>query len=435
MNGSNLSKIYSKFKSHIILLAIRFVGIVALFISFKLINIVYGEILLGFFSTIMVSIQLSSLLVSFGLPLHTMKQLSIKKKEDRVNIVSNEIYVNSFSKIAYNSVIFIFFLSIFFLIIKLILFPNAINFITYISILVCVPLTSFININAQVVRANGGHVYFQWLNSNLLYLFFSFFLVVCYFFNIPEKYILLGFVLSTFLTFLFSVKFLPIKMYIKKFEGFKNHLLTLRSGFDFFCTQFITQGFNWVSILFTALFVGELETGGLNVINKYLSLTSLLIMVVNMSKGPDYTYFFHQNNIKALNKEISINTKFMFFLTLPIIVVLFIFPDFFLGIFSEKYHDLSLVFRVMLVGYLVNLYCGSVGMLMQMTNEQKKYRNIMLLALIIHLILGFVLTKNIGVLGLGISFAISLVFWNLFSVHTLKKKYNLISFLTFKKLT
>ncbi|MDT0556640.1 lipopolysaccharide biosynthesis protein [Patiriisocius hiemis] len=205
----------------------------------------------------------------------------------------------------------------------------------------------------------------------------------------------------------------------------------LKKAFDFFSTQFIQQAFNWVTLLITAYLISEIDTGGINIIVKYISLTSLFLLVTNAYKGPEYTYLFAEGEIKKLNQSISSNTRFIVLCSTPLIIIMMIFPSFFLGLFSIKYVHLSNVFLVMLIGTLVNTFCGSVGMLMQMTQQQTRFRNIMFIALLLHIILSFILSKGYGVLGLGVSLAIVMIYWNIHSSIILQRKHGVISYFKF----
>jgi O-antigen/teichoic acid export membrane protein len=155
-------------------------------------------------------------------------------------------------------------------------------------------------------------------------------------------------------------------------------------------------------------------------------------MVTNTYQGPNYTNLFHTDKIRELNKSIAINTRFMVLITTPIITVLAIFPAWFLKLFSDSYVHLDHVFRIMLIGSFVSLLCGSVGMLMQMTHQQKAYRNIMARALSFHVVLSILFSWLFGIIGLGISMTLVLIYWNVASALRLQDKHQVISYFKLK---
>lgn len=420
------------FKNHFVLLGIRFLGIISLFCSFRLINLKFGEELFGIFTLLVVFAQIGNLVGSFGIPVYVMKELSKLNSHERISTKTFSLIGDNSVSVLINSSIFcgILFL-IYFL--PLNIYPHSISFYSILCIIMSIPFMAQSNLNAQILRANNNTKEFQWLNGTLPFLFFSLFLGLVYFIELDDTYVFLLYLLSHILTFLTSYFLCKRNGVVFIFtKRMKNHFINNKLAFDYFSTQFISQAFNWTTIIVTSYMINDVDTGGINVITKYLSLAGLMIMVTNTYQGPNYTHLFHLNKIKELNNSISINTKFMVLITLPVIGILFLFPQFFLSIFSDDYIHLDLVFRIMLIGSIINLLCGSVGMLMQMTHQQKIYRNIMFSALIAHLILSLILSSLYGVVGLGVSLTLVLMYWNLISAYQLKRRHEIISYFNLK---
>lgn len=420
------------FKNHFILLAIRFLGIISLFASFRLINVKFGEELFGVFTLLVVFAQVGNLIGSFGLPVYVMKELSKLPQEKRISNQTFEFIGENSVNVFVNSLLYC-------LIIILLYFSpfniffDGVSMVSILFVILSVPFMAQSNLNAQILRSNNNTKEFQWLNGTFPYLIFSFFLVLIYFIEVKSEIVFFLYFASQLLSFLFSYflcRRIGVKFKIRSYSN--NYLKNNKNSFDYFSTQFITQAFNWTTILVTSYLINKVDTGGINVITKYLSLAGLMIMVTNTYQGPNYTNLFHSGKLQELNRSIYVNTKFMVLITLPVIGLLFFFSDFFLSIFSTKYNHLSSVFRIMLIGSVVNLLCGSVGMLMQMTHQQKVYRNIMFSALVFHVILSLALTYLYGVIGLGISMTVVLIYWNLMSAQKLYQKHNIISFFKFK---
>lgn len=416
------------FKNHFVLLGIRFLGIIALFFSFRLINLKFGEELFGIFTLFVVFAQIGNLVSSFGIPVYVMKELSKLNSNERISIKTSSLISDNSVSVLINSSIFCgILLLIYFLPFNI--YPQNISFYAILCIIISVPFMAQSNLNAQILRANNNTKEFQWLNGTLPFLFFSTFLGLVYFIHLDNTYVFLLYLFSHILTFLIS--YILCKRNGAIFiitKNIKSYFINNKLAFDYFSTQFISQAFNWTTIVVTSYMINDIDTGGINVITKYLSLAGLMIMVTNTYQGPNYTHLFHENKIKELNNLIFINTKFMVLITLPVIVVLFVFSNFFLSIFSDDYIHLGLVFRIMLMGSIINLLCGSVGMLMQMTHQQKAYRNIMFISLIAHIVFSVGLTHLYGIIGLGLSLSLVLVYWNIASARRLLKYHGVISF-------
>ena len=242
------------------------------------------------------------------------------------------------------------------------------------------------------------------------------------------------FLASLLAVFIFSFLKLTVNLRYKKHIydfKFKSYLIQLEQGFNYLIVQLASQGLNWITLIFTSYFIGEVDTGGLNIIIRMAVLCSFFKTVINAIKGPDYAYLYHANEMKKLNGEIRYNTKLLVYVALPFLAVLFAFPGFFLGLFSNEYDHLILVFRIVLISTVIDNLFGSVGLLMQMTKEEKRFKNLMLISVGIHLFLGFALTYYYRVQGLAISLLISAMFWNIYSAVILKREHKLKSYFSF----
>ncbi|WP_291321063.1 polysaccharide biosynthesis C-terminal domain-containing protein, partial [Desulfonatronospira sp.] len=60
---------------------------------------------------------------------------------------------------------------------------------------------------------------------------------------------------------------------------------------------------------------------------------------------------------------------------------------------------------------------------MNMTGRQKAFRNIVMTAAAINIILNLILTPNFGIYGAAISGMTSIIFWNLYTLAYIKKKH------------
>ena len=428
---SKILSIARKFKTHFLMMSANFVGIIAVFTSFKLINLTSNESTLGLFSLIIVYKQIIAKVINFGLPTYALKQVS-KNRDDYSREDINKFYSKTLGIICKNAGICILILVVaFFILGNLISDKFSTKDVVILGSMA--PIYAVILYNSQMLRARKYFISFQLLNGSLTYGLFCVFLFIVYMFDIEVTNVPFLFLMCLLLVFVFSFFILKIKVNFKEvlngaYLSIRNHIGKLKDGLDFFVVQLSSQGLNWITLIYTSYFIGEIDTGGLNIILRLAVLCSFFKTIINSIKGPDYAYLYHAKEVKKLNSEIKYNTNLLVYFSLPFISVLFIFPEFFLGLFSDDYGHLITVFRIVLIGALVDNLFGSVGLLMQMTKEEKNFKNLMVTTVFIHLIVGFLLTFYFKVQGLALSLLIAAMFWNLISSYLLKKRHSITSY-------
>lgn len=103
------------------------------------------------------------------------------------------------------------------------------------------------------------------------------------------------------------------------------------------------------------------------------------------------------------------STSFMLAAVLPL--VLFGRPI--LRLFGDQFVPGYPVLLVLLVGVAVNAACGSVGLLLQMTNHQRDVLIIAFAGLCLNVLLSLLLIPRYGILGTAIANSAAMVLWNI----------------------
>lgn len=431
-----IDNVLLKNKRLIVVFLIKITGVVSLFCVFKLINYFVGEREFGVFSLCFTFSQMCIMFGNFGVSTYVLKEISKKDEIEKNKPEALQIYWNKFGGLLISGVIIAFlgYFSSSFISDYIFKKPELSEYIA--AICLSIPFVILSNLNSQVLRAFNKYYSFQFLFGVASFLIFLILILTAAATNnINLMNIIYAFNIACILTMILSLILVKkSKIRLKLNISFSNYIEGLKKGFDFFIAQFSSQAFNWISIfLLTYYSVNMDDVGALNIILRISSLALIIIMVVNNVAGPNYSNLFHKNDILELNKQVKKNTKKMFFVTLPLLLILFIFPEFFLTFFSENYGKYTLAFRFVLVGYFFNLICGSSGLLMQMINEQKMFRNIQIITLIIHFVIGFfLLDKFKNLTGLTLSIFVCMVIWNLWTVLYLYKKHKVKSLLIIK---
>jgi O-antigen/teichoic acid export membrane protein len=99
-------------------------------------------------------------------------------------------------------------------------------------------------------------------------------------------------------------------------------------------------------------------------------------------------------------------------------------------LFGKEFIAGTGVLYILLLGQLSNTFSGSLALILQMTGNEKVFRNILTLGLIINVLLNIILIPRIGMIGAAIASAISLIVWNVLSLIYIKRTF---SFWTFER--
>ncbi|WP_323787432.1 flippase [Psychroserpens sp.] len=178
----------------------------------------------------------------------------------------------------------------------------------------------------------------------------------------------------------------------------------------------------WTDILMLSYYKAPKDIGIYNSALKLASITLIALASVNSISSPKFAEFYSKKDFKGLKDVVQKSTKIMFITSAPILLIFIVFPKTILGIFGSEFVSGYIVLILLCIARFVNSVSGSVGHLMQMTNNQKTYQYVIIIAFIINLILNFLLIPKFGINGAALSSSIAMIFWNVTLVIIIKKK-------------
>jgi O-antigen/teichoic acid export membrane protein len=141
-------------------------------------------------------------------------------------------------------------------------------------------------------------------------------------------------------------------------------------------------------------------------------LTNFVLQSLNLVAAPAYAILYAQGDRPGLQKVVSRVTLWIFAPSVLIAAILAIFAQPILSVFGPEFLEAQWALRVLIIGQLVDVLCGSVGYLMMMTGHQNKSVIVSASCAFINLGLNTVLIPRFGVLGAAIATTSTLVIWN-----------------------
>ena len=184
----------------------------------------------------------------------------------------------------------------------------------------------------------------------------------------------------------------------------------------------------WTDKIMIGNMMSATDVGIYGVAFKLSMFASITLMAINSIAAPKFAEMYGENNIEGLKKVAQQSTKMIFWSTLPLVILFFMFPELLLGLFGEHFKIGVYAFLLLSFGKLISSFSGSVGNLLQMTGKQLIYMNILLVGAIINVLLNYFLIPIYGINGAAIASMTSIIIWNLTMVYFVKKE---LGFLTF----
>tara|TARA_B100000780_G_scaffold170501_1_gene119371 strand:- start:8153 stop:9019 length:867 start_codon:yes stop_codon:yes gene_type:complete len=161
---------------------------------------------------------------------------------------------------------------------------------------------------------------------------------------------------------------------------------------------------------------------------KLSMFAAVSLMAINSIASPKFAEMFAKNDVKGLEKVIHQSTKMIFWTSVPLALIFFILPEFFLGLFGDKFKIGATAFIFLSCGRLISSLSGSVGNILQMTGHQNVYAKILFFGAIVNILLNLILIPRYGINGAAIASMSSLIVWNLSMVLVIKKKFGFYTF-------
>ena len=187
----------------------------------------------------------------------------------------------------------------------------------------------------------------------------------------------------------------------------------------------------WIDSFMIGVLLDDVSNVGIyNIAVRISTFLSIILFSVNSIVTPKFAEFYSKNDMMNLKIIIQRSTKIIFISTLPIAIIFLSFSHSILNIFGSdfKYGSISLI--MLTVGQMFNAFSGSVGYILQMTDREKVFKNIVLTALFINIFLNFILIPIYGINGAAFSSMITLIGWNLSCLFYIKNKLGIKTYFT-----
>jgi len=221
----------------------------------------------------------------------------------------------------------------------------------------------------------------------------------------------------------------------KKSEGIEKAVLEVRSysnllkiSIPLMFAQSVQFIMSWTDKLMLGSMSTPEEVGIYHTAFKLSMFAAVALMSINSIASPKFAEMFSKNDMKGLEKVVRQSTKMIFWTSVPLVIIFFMFPEFLLGLFGEEFKVGVTAFILLSCGKLFSSFSGSVGNILQMTGNQNILAKILLFAAILNIVLNLYLIPIYGINGAALASMICLVVWNSAMILAVKKKLGFYTF-------
>jgi O-antigen/teichoic acid export membrane protein len=177
----------------------------------------------------------------------------------------------------------------------------------------------------------------------------------------PKNYLYI-YLLSTALVFGYFVFYFNFKLYIKKEIFYR--------AWKFYLLGVIGSSFNYIAQIYQKEYGSYLELASLAIAMLFISGLSLVGSVLNKFALPKIHEAWKVRNIKQLDDIYQTHTFLSSMINIPIFIFLVIFIEPISQYMGEGYASLKVIFYILSVGYMVDLFTGITGTILRATEHE-----------------------------------------------------------------
>ena len=409
-------------------LALRISGIVFTYLTMYLV-INWGDIKTwGWLNLVISLVNLLGVITTFGLHTLVLKRFPINTNENnRVEIWKILKIVTFLSFIL--AVCLIPFKEFFLL--EIFKTNENISYGVFLAFLLLIPVFNLQKIVLSIFRTNNQIVHFGIFNRNNIYYFFlaiisvvsillygriSTTTVLKMLIIIPIIVLIIGFYLA-----MRKLNAFKLDYFLNKEKKSSRYTHLLKESTPLVLSSSLMMILGWSDTFLIGIFMTPEDVGYYNIIFKISSIATIFLSVVNAVVTPKLSYLYHQDK-KKLERFVQNSNKYIFLFTSAVLLIIIFFSEIILSMFGPDTAFLKIPLLVLIIGYFINAYCGTIGFLLQMTGYAHIFQNIVLIATITNISLNLILIPKFGLLGAAIAGTISMSFWNIVGTYIVNKK-------------
>lgn len=227
------------------------------------------------------------------------------------------------------------------------------------------------------------------------------------------------------LTFILLWKSLPFKL--SNVKAKYDSKRWINAAFSFLLLDILYMLNARADVFMLGLYRPNEEVAVYNIALRISEVISFGLVIINFVLAPIVAALFEQRDMGKLQQLITRSARIVLYMSLPLAILIIVFRQHFLSFFDVNLLNGSIALLILCIAQLVNVLCGSVGLLLIMTGHQKFSILSLSVGTGVNIILNLILIPRYGLMGAAIATGSSLVLWNLMMLFFVNRKLNIRS--------
>ena len=417
-----------------ITLFIKIFGMAFGYLAMLFITNVYGVSEWGLYSLCITVLSIAVLLPKFGFDNSIVRIIAELKLYGSKNEIRSVLQKSVFISIIIASLVIVI-MNLFseFIVYKLLNKPELLPYISILGFAV-IPL-ALITILSAYFQALKKTVLFILYQTALINMFFLILLLCNYFFKI-ELAVFEVYVIAVTLTLISAILFY-LSVSKKKLtaveKGHKTY--NLKGIINLSTPMLLSSSFalfmGWSDIIMLSIYKTTADIGIYDSALRLATISGISLIAINAVVTPKFVEFYAKKDLLGLKNVVQESTRLIFFTATPILLVLVVFSKDILSWFGDEFAIGYMALIYLCISRFINAVSGSVGYIMQMTDNQRTYQNVIIIAIVINVVLNIILIPKYSYTGAALASSIAMIFWNLTLVVIIKKRLGFWTIITF----
>lgn len=295
-----------------------------------------------------------------------------------------------------------------------------------------VPLISYTAIYSSVLQGFGQAVYSQSLEWALTPFIYMALILILW---LIEELTIETAIMGSFLSISISLIFMIIKNIkilsqssnnkFKLVELFKSKPDTkwMAAFLPFLFLKLSGSLNNYIPSIMLGMISDNYSVGIYKISESISLIAALPLLLINMLIGPRFVALYAAKDLSGIEELGKKSARITFLLSALFIVSLIVFGNYILELlYGKSYIGSYNALIILSLGQLVNVGCGSVALILNMTGFERDSMKTLMLSTLLNIVLCLLLVPLWQEIGAAIASAVSLILWNMGLMRLVRKR-------------
>lgn len=221
------------------------------------------------------------------------------------------------------------------------------------------------------------------------------------------------YLICTVLAMLIGLVAVNIRMPLVIFgDGDFNFRLLLKTSMPLLWVASMSMVINWSDVLMLGVMADSETVGLYGIASRVAALLTFVLAAVNSVTAPRFAKMHADGKRKKMEQLAKSSAMWMVIVSLPAVVIFWVFPGIILELFGTSFSDGVWILRILVIGQFVSISVGSVGTLLMMSGHERLIRNNTVLAIVVNLSANLLLIPIFGAVGAAMATALAYIVQN-----------------------